>query len=345
MVTETQPKAATRTRASDELAVPGFVVGSAVTRGRRAMARGRRLPGLSMLFVGAARGLASTAAPRVPALPWSAGLSPSQIWGWAARGDRGVVSAAGPASLPAHDAVRASLDPVTVAASPLPHRRRAARCGSGSGVGGPRAARGRSPPSIPRAAERPRPRGRGPRAGARPQHARGSAPRSHRFVERSPGWHRAEHGAPHSRRLEPWLRRRRGATHQRPRRGQGWPAGGGERSAGVALGRAAQRAAVGSRDVDRGLRRPPGRGRAQPRSGVGAREPEGCSREGRGCERRGREGRGREGRGRRAPEPDPSRSAARARGTSAVGSTRDRAPGRRSADRARISLGGERKLT
>jgi hypothetical protein len=77
-----------RLHAPDELIVPALEVGSAIARARRVVARSRRIPGLALLFLGAARGSVKTTPPRVPALPWSIGLSSTVLWGWAARGDR-----------------------------------------------------------------------------------------------------------------------------------------------------------------------------------------------------------------------------------------------------------------
>jgi hypothetical protein len=86
MVNEIQP--APRTGAQADLVVPALIVASAVARARRTLARSRRIPGLSLLFIGSARGLVKVVTPHVPALPWSVGLSPALLWGHTGRGDR-----------------------------------------------------------------------------------------------------------------------------------------------------------------------------------------------------------------------------------------------------------------
>lgn len=86
MVNEIQP--APRAGAQADLVVPALIVASAVARARRTIACSRRIPGLSLLFIGSTRGLVQVVTPHVPALPWSVGLSPALLWGHATRGDR-----------------------------------------------------------------------------------------------------------------------------------------------------------------------------------------------------------------------------------------------------------------
>jgi hypothetical protein len=80
------PQPGAPARAAEDLAVPAFVIGAAVSRARRSLARSRRIPGLPLIVLRAFHVHAKTAIPRVPALPWGAGLS--HLWLWErTRGD------------------------------------------------------------------------------------------------------------------------------------------------------------------------------------------------------------------------------------------------------------------
>ncbi len=83
-----EPQPGRRAGAGDDGVVPAVEVMLAVARARRALSRSRRLPGLSLFFLGGARGLVKVVSPHVPALPWGVTLSPTLLWEWNARGGR-----------------------------------------------------------------------------------------------------------------------------------------------------------------------------------------------------------------------------------------------------------------